>query len=172
MSRHQIGVATPLSPLQVRPPNGVATPFLQPSPQAMSRHQISVATPPRPIQVATPKPGRDPAAGYPISRHQIHVATPFLPIVGFPGRDTKNPGRDLPHCHPCRDLISMSRCRFRPTKADQVALPLPCRYLTSNQTRSRHQIDVATSTSPNPQRTPFFFFFFKSSDSLPCYSQR
>ena len=47
-----------------RPPNGVATPFLQPSPQAMSRHQIGVATPPRPIQVATPKPGRDPPRGY------------------------------------------------------------------------------------------------------------
>ena len=41
---------------------------------------------------------------YPMSRHQFHVATSFPPTVGFPGRDTKNPGRDLPHCHPCRDL--------------------------------------------------------------------
>ena len=39
-----------------------------------------------------------------MSRHQFHVATSFLPTVGFPGRDTKNPGCDLPHCNPCRDL--------------------------------------------------------------------
>ena len=138
----------------------------------MSRHQIGVATPPRPIQIATPKPGCDPPGDYPMSRHQIHVATPFLPTVGFPGRDTKNLGRDLLHCYPCHDIKFMSRGRFRPTKADQVATPLPCRDLTSNQSRSRHQIDVATSTGPNPQRTPFFFFLFKSSSSLPCYSQR
>ena len=143
----------------------------------MSRHQIGVATPPRPIQVAAPKPGRDPPGGYPMSRHQIHVATSnscrdtVSAHIGFPGRDTKNPGRDLLHCHPCRDIISMSRCRFHPTKVDQVATPLPGRDLTSNQTRSRPQIDVATSTGPNPQRTPFFFFFFSESfSSLPCYS--
>ena len=122
-----------------RPPNGVATPFLLLSPQAMSRHQIGVATPPRPIQVATPKLGRDLPRGYPMLRHQIHVATPFLPTVGFPGRDTKNSGRNLPHCHPCRDILSMSRRRFYPTKADQVATSLPGRDLTPNlnQTKSR-----------------------------------
>ena len=128
----------------------------------MSRHQIGVATLPRPIQVATPKPGRDPPGGYPMSRHQIHVATPFLPTVGFPGRDTKNPGRDLLHCHPCRDIISMSRHRFRPTKADQVATPLPGRDLKS---MSRPQ-QVLTHN----ELLFFFFFFSESFSSLLCYS--
>ena len=59
---------------------------------------------PAPSQVATPKPGRDPPGDYPMSRHQFHAATSFLPTVGFPGCDTTNPGRDLPHYHPCRDL--------------------------------------------------------------------
>ena len=76
--------------------------------RTMSRYQTGVATPPMPIQVETPKPGLDPPGDYPMSRHQIHVTTPFLPTVGFPGRDTKNPGRNLLHCYPCRDIISMS----------------------------------------------------------------
>ena len=41
-----------------------------------------------------------------MSRDQFHVATSCLPTVGFLGRDTKNPCRDLPHCLPCRDLKS------------------------------------------------------------------
>ena len=96
-----------------------------------------------------------------MSRHQFYVATSFLPIVRFLGRDTKIPGRDLPHCRPCRDIKSMSRRRFRPAKADQVATPLPGRDLTLllkassmsqprptspslDQTRSRPQTWVAT----------------------------
>ena len=105
----------------------------------MSRHQIGVTTPPRPHHVATPprqlhvatsnrcrdivspdqpKPGRDLPGDEPMSRHQFHVAISFLPIVGFPGRETKIPGRDLPHSRPCCDIKSMSRRRFFPTKAD------------------------------------------------------
>ena len=55
---------------------------------------------PVPGQVVTPKPGRDPSGDYPMSRHQFHVATSFLHTVGFPGRDAKNPGRDLPFAQP------------------------------------------------------------------------
>ena len=108
----------------------------------MSRHQIGVTTSfllPSPSQVATSRPGRDLPGDEPMSRHQFHVETSFLPTVGFPGRDTKIPGRDLPHSRPCRDIKSMSRRRFCPRKAYQVATPLPvatsaCRDL---QTRSR-----------------------------------
>ena len=136
----------------------------------MSRHQIGVATPLRPIQVATPKPGRDPPGGYPMSRHQFYVATSFLPTVGFPGRDTKNPGRDLPYCHPCRDLKMMSRLQaqssqFQPGH-DAHLWSLP----QANQTRSRPQGHVATSSRPSQLPTPFFFFSSNSSSSLPCYS--
>ena len=66
-----------------------------------SRHCFSC---PASSQVATPKPGRDPPRGYPMSRHQFHVATSFMPTVGFPSCNTKNPGRNLPHYHPCCDL--------------------------------------------------------------------
>ena len=96
-----------------------------------------------------------------MSRHQFYVATSFLPTMGFPGRDTKIPGRDLPHCRPCRDIKSMSRRRFRLAKAYQIATPLPGRDLTLllkassmsqprptspslDQTRSRPQTWVAT----------------------------
>ena len=151
-----------------------------------------------------------------MSRHRFHVATSFLPTVGFPGRDTTNPGRDLPHCHPCRDLkndvatsnptsqittsnfqvatpkghptslpqihvvtpfLPNQNKRGRDTKftvsscdtkipgrpagdllqPSQVATPLPSRDLTPNQTRSRPQIEVATSIGPNPQRPLFLW---------------
>ena len=147
MSRHQIGVATPPRPIQVATPKPGRDP---PGDYPMSRHQIHVATPFLPTVGFPGRDTKNPPGDYPMSRHQIHVATPFLPTVGFPGRDTKNPGRDLLHCYPCRDIKFMSRRRFCLTKADQVATPLPCSDLTSNQTRSRHQIDVATSTGPNP----------------------
>ena len=146
MSRHQIGVATPLSPPQVatskrgrdtvspaQPPSQVATSFFQ------------VATFWSFTYVATSFPCHDlvPAhSGTPRSRH-------------------RNPCRDLPHCRPCRDIKFMSRRRFRPAKADQVTTPLPGRDLTLllkassmsqprltspslNQTRSQPQTWVAT----------------------------
>ena len=76
-----------------------------------------------------------------MSRHRFHVATSFLPTVGFPSRDTKNPGHDLPHCHPCRDLKMMSRPQIQlgqiTTSNSQVATP-------KGHPTSRPQIHVAT----------------------------
>ena len=123
------------------------------SQQARSRRQFHVATFWRLTYVATSISCRDliPAhSGISKSRRQI-------------------PCRDLPHCRPCHDIKFMSRCRFFPTKADQVATSLPCHDLTPNQTRSRPHNDVTTSRGPNPQQ--FFFFFFKASSSFSsCYS--
>ena len=66
----------------------------------------------------TPNLGRDPPGSYPMSGHQFHVATSFLPTVGFFRSRHKNPGRNLPHCLPCRDLKMMSR--------PQIGLPQLC----------------------------------------------
>ena len=129
----------------------------------MSRHQIDVATPLRPIQVATPKPSRDPPGGYPMSRHQFYVATSFLPTVGFPGRDTKNPGRDLPHCHPCRDFKMMSQLQAQSSQFQagrDLKLTRPGRDL---KVMSRPQV------APHSFQPPFFFFL-NSSSSLLYYS--
>ena len=84
-----------------------------------------------------------------MSRHQFHVAASFLPTVGFPGRDTTNPGRDLLHCHRCRDL-----------KNDVTASNPTCQITTSNfhvatpkgHPTSRYQIHVATPFSPNQNK--------------------
>ena len=66
--------------------------------------KLQVATPnlPSPClgQVATLNLGRDPFGDYPMSRHQFHGATSFLPTTRFPGRDAKNPSRDLPSAQP------------------------------------------------------------------------
>ena len=96
-----------------------------------SRHRFSC---PAPSQVAT-------------SSFQVVTSWSFTYVTtSFPCRDLvpahsgtfrsrhRNPCRDLPHCRPCRDIKSTSRRRFRPTKADQVATPLPGRDLTPNQT--------------------------------------
>ena len=155
-----------------------------------------------------------------MSRHQIHVATSHTVAhvaTSNPCRDTvfahsgisrsrrQKPGRDLPHCYPCRDLKNdvatstqlspisatsrrhfsmlrppllppMSRHQYQlakilgrhpetycnPARSRRHFLAAtshptkPGRDLTSNQTRSRPQILVVTSTGPNPQR--FFFF--------------
>ena len=127
----------------------------------MSRHQIGVATPLKLIKVATPKQGHDPPEGYPMSRHQFHVATSLLRTVGFLGRDTKYPGRDLPHCHPCRDLkndvaTSNQFSSIFATSRRHFSMSRPP-LLPS---MSRPQIDVATSSRPS-QLPCFFFFFFK-----------
>ena len=105
-----------------------------------------------------------------MSRHQFHVATSFLPTVGFPGCDTKIPGRDLPHCHPCRDLkndVTTSNPFGQITTSNfQVATPKghphivtsnPCRdavFTQSEQTRSRPQGEVATPNSQCPPAMP------------------
>ena len=111
-----------------------------------------------------------------MSRHQFHVATSFLPTMGFPGRDTKNPGRDLPHYYPCRDLQSN-------WLKSQVVQP----ETYYNPARSRRHFLVATScptkpgrdlksmsrpqTGPNPQRPLFFFFLVVTQPSSTQLSQ-
>ena len=71
-----------------RPPNGVATPFLLPS----------------------PKPGRDTEPRSQPSWRVTYVATSIscrdlVPAhSGISRSRRRNPGRDLPHCYPCRDL--------------------------------------------------------------------
>ena len=109
-SRPENGVATPTSMGQQEPCRDIKSVSRHHSGESRSRPQNGIAIPrfscPAPSQVATLKLGRDPPGDQPMSRHQFHVATSFQPTVGFPSRDTKNPGRDLPHCHPCHDLKS------------------------------------------------------------------
>ena len=138
-SRPHFDVATPRQPESCRDIKSVSRHHPD---HSMSRHQIGVARSfllPSPSQVATSRPGRNLPGDEPMSRHQFHVGTSFLPTMGFPGRDTKIQGRDLPHSRSCRDIKSMSRHHFCLTKAHKVATPLPvatsaCRDL---QTRSR-----------------------------------
>ena len=71
-----------------RPQNGVATPFLLPSPKPGRDTETRSRPPWRPTYVATSISCRDLVSahsGISRSRHQ-------------------NPGRDLPQCHSCRDL--------------------------------------------------------------------
>ena len=91
VSRHHSGHS------RSRPPNGVATPFLLPSPQARSRLHLSRSRPP---------------GASPMSRHRFYVATLFLPIMGLPGRDAKiqvatsHTAAHVATSNPCRDLVS------------------------------------------------------------------
>ena len=147
MSRHQIGVTTPLKPLQVATSKRGRDTVSLPSPQTRSRHKNQVAT------LLETNLCRD--INF-MSRHR------FCHSEISRSRRQK-PGCDLPHYYPCRDIISMSQRCFCPTKADQVATSLPGRDLMPNlnQTRSRPQ---------NSPMTSFFFFFFKSSSSFPATS--
>ena len=105
-----------------RPKTLVATPNHHKASRTMSRHQFSVATPLKPLQVATSKWGCDtfsPAQPQARSQHQTrsrpswrltYVATSIscrdlvCAHSGISRSQLQNPGRDLPHCHPCRDL--------------------------------------------------------------------
>ena len=108
MSRHQIGVATPLKPLQV------AT-------SKRSRDTVSPAH--SPSQVRTRKSGRDP------SWRLTYVATSisFRDLVsahsGISRSRRPTLGRDLPHCYPCRDLKAKSRPQSAQPLPSQVATP-------------------------------------------------
>ena len=151
----------------------------------MSRHQIGVATPLRPLQVATSKRGHDivspahPPSQVATSFFQVatfwsftYVATSFLCrdlVLAHSGTSRlrhRNPCRDLPSCRPCRDIKSMSRRRFFPTKADQVATSLPGRDLTPNRTRSYPaQPGHDTHFWSRPQAAPQGFLHVATSKS-------
>ena len=157
MSRHQICVAT--SNLcrschsRSRPPNGVATQFLLPSPQARSPLHFSRSRPPR---------------ASPMSRHRFHVATSFQPRVGLPGHDTEI---HVATSNPCHDAVSAqskqtrSRLHFlvatsRPTKLgptqpSQVATPISGRdlkLLLNAPSMSQPQYPSCNPLKPKPGR--------------------
>ena len=97
MSRHQIGVVTPLRPIQVATPKPGRDP---PGGYSMSRHQFYVATsflPQWTFQVATLKSKSRPA---------------FVPLTERPCRDPKPWSQrqtTTRQPEPCRDINSMSR---------------------------------------------------------------
>ena len=65
-----------------------------------------------------------------MSRHQFHVATSFLPTVGFPGRDTKNPCRDLKSPLKASNTVATSKFQVATlSRLTQVATSNRCRYL-------------------------------------------
>ena len=95
-----------------------------------------------------------------MSRHRFHVATSFLPTVKFLGRDTKNPGHDLPHCHLCRDLkndvatsnqlsfiSATSRHRFF-----HVATSLCATHVVTSKVMSRPQAQPSQVVTSKPGR--------------------
>ena len=128
VSRHHSGHS------RSRPQNGVATPFLLPS----------------------PKPGRDTETRSQPSWRLTYVATStscrdFVPVHSvIPRSRRQNPSRDLPHCHPCRDLkndVATSNPTGQITTSNfQVATPKG--HLTL-----RPQFHVATPFSPKSEQT-------------------
>ena len=125
MSRHQIGVATPLSPLQV------AT-------SKRGRDTVSPAQPPSQVVTSFFSRTRPPGASL-MSQHRFHVTTSFLPIVGLPSRDTEihvatsHTAAHVATSNPCRDAVSAQPKQTRSRRHFLVApsrcssrLP-PCR---------------------------------------------
>ena len=83
-------------------------------------------------------------------RDQFHVATSFLPTVGFPSRDTKIPGRDLPHCHPCRDLKNdVATSSFQLCRNLKI---LGCNTLKTNPGRDLKSMSRPQTVHPRSQR--------------------
>ena len=115
----------------------------------MSRPQVQQARSRRQSNVATSWTTK------PMSRHQVHVATS---IPNRPGHDVNSMSRP-PILSPMSRHQSMSRRRFCPTKADQVATSIPCHDLLETNLcrdinfmsrpptvfpRSQHEFHVAT----------------------------
>ena len=141
MSRHHSGQS------RSRPQNGVATPFLLPS----------------------PKPGRNTKTRSRPSWKLTYVATSIScrDLVSAQSRISRsrcqNPGLDLPHCYPCRDLKMMSRPQIQLAKSQpqifrsQLRKAIQRRDLKSMSRRCFRPIrthDVATSKrgrDTNPQ---------------------
>ena len=119
MSQHQIGVATPLRPIQVA---------------TSKRGRDTIFSYQAPGQVATPKLGRDP------SWRLTYVATSFSCRDLAPAHNgifrsrRQTPGRDLPHCYPCHDLKN-DVATSRPTKPgrDLIMMSRPQEVLTHNE---------------------------------------
>ena len=123
----------------------------------MSRHQIDVAAPPRLLHVATSNQCRD-------------IVSPAQPKPGCDIKTRSRPSlrrtyvvtsiscRDLPHIGSCRDIKSMSRRCFCPTKAHKVATPLP--VATSKLGRDLVlEISSSHSSFCLAQKKKIFFFF-------------
>ena len=133
MSRHQIHVTTPFLPtvgfpgrdakLQVATSHTTAHVVTT---KMMSRHQLS-STPFLLCRDAIFSLSRPPLLP-PMSRPQNVVATPFFPC------------RDLPCCHPCRDLKMLSRHQYQLAKIQGRHPETYC-----NPAKSRRHFLVATS---------------------------
>ena len=171
MSRHQIGVATPLRPIQVATSKPGRDP---PGGYPMSRHQFHVATSFLPtvgfpgrdtkIQVATSlySPHRTPLSrpknlGCDAKSSIANPARsrrPFLVATSKSCRDLKltRPGRDLKVMSRPQIVIPRSQHEFHVTTQDPSVLTSArsrhqkgCRDTNPLQSRSRRQNDVATS---------------------------
>ena len=174
-------IETPLS----RPKTLVPTPNHHKAARTMLRHQIDVATSLRPLQVATSKRGRDtvsPAQPQARSQHQNQVATlletnlcrdinfmslpRFFPTVGFLGRDTKNPVRDL-QSNWLKSQVVQAETYYNPARSRRhflVVTSCPTKPGRDLKSMSRPQ------TGPNPQR-PLFFFLVVTQPSSTQLSQ-
>ena len=127
MSRHHSGQS------RSRPPNGVTTPFLLPSPRPGRNTKTRSRPSWRLTYVATSISCRDLVSAHSeISRSR-----------------RQNLGRDLPHCHPCHDLkndvVTSNPTGQITTSNFQVATP-------KGHPTSRPQIHVATPFSPNQNK--------------------
>ena len=141
MSRHQLGVATPLKPLQVATSRRGRDTTSLPTPLPMSRPHFDVATSRQPESRRDIKSVSRHHSVLSRSRRQFHVATSWrLTYVA-----TSNPCRDLPDCCPCRDVKMMSRHQAQPSHCR------PCRDI---QFMSRHQFLLAVSRHQNGVATP------------------
>ena len=151
MSRHQIGVSTPLRPIQVATTKRGRNTVSPAQPQARLRHQNQVATlletnlcrdinfmsrprfcPKWDFQVATPKSRSRPPTLLPMSRPQNDVAT-------------SNPTGQITTSN-----FQVATPKGHPTSRPQIhvaTLLLP----QSEQTRSRHQIHSVLLRRQNPR---------------------
>ena len=150
-------VATQIFPTTGGPCHDIKTTSRRPQGHTRSRPQNGVATL---FLLPSLKPGRDTKTRSRPSWRLTYVATSFscrdlVPAhSGISRWRRQNPGRDLPHCHPCRDLKMMSRPQIQLAKSQpqilrsQLQKAIPRRDLKS---MSRHRFclirtnEVATS---------------------------
>ena len=179
MSRHQIGVATPLRPIQVSTPKPGRDP---PGGYPMSQHQFYVAT------SFLTTPGRDltfmwrPQIVFPRSQHEFHVTTQDPSVL------TSARSRHQKGCRYTNPLQSRSRRQndvaTSPCLA-QVARTLPrswasagavvraaartaapalrtcCSPVTTSKPGHDPMLEIGSNHSSFCLTPKFFFFFFK-----------